>query len=175
MAEDEKAAAEKAAAEKAAAEKAAAEGAEGDGDGENFKAEAEKWKALSRKHEGQAKANAAAARRLQEIEDANKSDIEKANAAVETEKKRAEAAEAKSLRYEVALEKSIPPKLMKFLTGTTQEEIEQSADELLEAVKPDTGANDTGKPKEKLRAGASSDAEPVEMDPAKIAADIPRM
>lgn len=40
-------------------------------------AEAEKWKALSRKHEAQAKANAEAARRLAEIEEANKTEEQK--------------------------------------------------------------------------------------------------
>ena len=41
-------------------------------------AEAAKWKALARKHEAQAKANADAAKRLAEIEAANQSDTEKA-------------------------------------------------------------------------------------------------
>lgn len=46
-------------------------------------AEAEKWKALARKHENQAKANAAAAKRLAEMEKANQSDTEKAIADAE--------------------------------------------------------------------------------------------
>lgn len=45
---------------------------------DDFKAEAEKWKALARKHEEKAKANAEAAKRLGEIEDAQKSEAEKA-------------------------------------------------------------------------------------------------
>lgn len=44
----------------------------------DWQAEAEKWKALARKHEGSAKANADAAKRLAEIEEANKTDLEKA-------------------------------------------------------------------------------------------------
>jgi hypothetical protein len=44
----------------------------------DWAAEAEKWKSLARKHEGTAKANADAAKRLAEIEDANASEMEKA-------------------------------------------------------------------------------------------------
>jgi hypothetical protein len=145
----------------------------------DWKAEAEKWKALSRKHEDQAKANADAARRLREAEDAEKSELEKATERAATAEKRADESEAKALRYEVAQAKSIPPKLLRFLTGSTREELEQSADELLEAVKPDTGAGSeeppTGRPKERLRAGASNDGEPEETDPRKLAAKISRM
>lgn len=143
----------------------------------DYKAEAEKWKAMSRKHEATAKSNAAAAKRVQEMEDASKSDIEKAQAAVVAAEKRAENAEAKAARFEVALEKKVPSNLMKFLTGSTPEEIAASADELLEAITPaDTGGTPTGKPKEALRAGAAgADEEPVEMDPAKLVADVPRL
>ncbi len=48
-------------------------------------AEVEKWKSLARKHEGSAKANADAAKRLAEIEDANRSETEKAIAAARKE------------------------------------------------------------------------------------------
>ena len=44
----------------------------------DWQAEAEKWKSLSRKNEETAKTNAAAAKRLEEIEQANASDLEKA-------------------------------------------------------------------------------------------------
>lgn len=147
--------------------------------GADLEAEVAKWKALARKHEGQAKSNAEAAKKVKEMEDASKSDIEKATAAQTAAEKRAEAAEAKALRYEIALEKNVPAKLIKFLGGNTEDEIKAAADELLEAVSPaDTGGSTTGdKPKEALRAGAagSSDSEPEEMDPAKLAAEIPRL
>lgn len=47
-------------------------------DGKDWQAEAEKWKALARKHEGSAKSNAEAAKRLAEIEESQKTDLEKA-------------------------------------------------------------------------------------------------
>jgi hypothetical protein len=152
--------------------------AEGAGDGAvDFKADAEKWKALARKHETRAKANEQAAKRLAEIEDASKSDIERATTAAAEAQKRAEAAELKALRYEIATEKQLPSNLVKFLTGTDEDDIRAAADELLAAVAPaDKGGSSTGKPKEALRSGATSEeGEPVEMDPAKLAADIPRM
>lgn len=154
---------------------------ESEGSGEqaevDHKAEAEKWKALSRKHEQQAKANAAAAKKVQEMEDASKSDIERATAAATAAEKRAEAAELKALRFEVAAEKQLPANLVKFLTGTDEDDIRTAADELLAAVAPaDKGGSTTSKPKEALRSGASSEeGEPVELDPSKLAADIPRM
>lgn len=46
--------------------------------GRDWKAEAEKWKSLSRKNEETAKANAAAAKRLDEIESANATELERA-------------------------------------------------------------------------------------------------
>lgn len=163
-------AAEAKAAEEEAAAKAAEEAAPVD-----HAADAAKWKAMSRKHEAQAKSNSEAAKRLAEIEDANKSEQQKASDAAAAAEKRAVDAEGRALRFEVASEKNVPQKLMKFLAGGTREEIEASADELLEAIKPDTGDSSGGKPKEKLRPGAdnSADADDDE-DPRVIAARIPR-
>lgn len=56
----------------------------GNGDGEkDWQSEADKWKALARKHEGQAKANAAAAKELEEFKAAQMSETEKAIAEAE--------------------------------------------------------------------------------------------
>ena len=53
--------------------------------GKDWQAETEKWKALARKHEGTAKANADAAKRLGQIEDQSKSELERAVSAARTE------------------------------------------------------------------------------------------
>ncbi len=80
------------------------------GDGKDWKAEAEKWKNLSRENEQRAKTNAVAAKRLEEIEQANASELEKAvhkarseGAAEVTEaaNRRLVAAEARALAAEV--------------------------------------------------------------------------
>lgn len=146
----------------------------------DYKAEAEKWKGLSRKHESQAKANADAAKRLAEIEDANKSELQKATDKVTVAEKRAADAEAKATRYEVAAELGIQAKHLKYLAGSTREEIEESAKGILDDF-PETYAGSdkdaSGKPtrpKERLRSGAVPDEEPDETDPHKLAASVPR-
>jgi hypothetical protein len=79
--------------------------------------------------------------------------------------RRAQEAELGLLRYQVAAEKNLPPKLARFLHGSSREEIEEAAAELLEAIRPaDTGGSpDTGttrRPRERLRPGAAPDAHP---------------
>lgn len=143
----------------------------------DYKAEAEKWKALSRKHEQRAKANEAAAKRVEELESSSKTETERLADQAKAAQKRAEDAEQRALRYEVALDKQVPANLMKFLSGESREDMEASADELLEAIKgPATGATDggsgSGKPKERLKPGASNSEEPTESDPRKLAEAI---
>ena len=71
----------------------------------------------------------AKAEQLDEIEESKKSEIEKATARVaELEAKLAEA-ELSVLKADVAAAKGVPAKL---LTGSTQEELEAAADELIE-------------------------------------------
>lgn len=73
---------------------------------------------------------------IQEHEDSQKSELEKAQAkAQKAEQATAEAA-AKLLRYEVASEKEVPPKFVVLLTASTKEELEVQADLILENAKP---------------------------------------
>lgn len=69
-----------------------------------------------------------AANRLKEIEEANKSESEKAQARAEAAEKRAADLELQVLRADVASEKGVPAKL---LAGSTREELEAAADELI--------------------------------------------
>lgn len=136
-----------------------------------------KWKAHARKWEGQAKANAEAAKRLTEIEDANKSEIEKATDNARAAEARAKEAELKALRLEVASDKGLTTAQAKRLMGDTREELEADADELVESFKPAEtakGTPPTGKPKPHLRGGGDPNEEPVETDPAKLAAAVSR-
>lgn len=151
----------------------------------DHKAEAEKWKALARKHETNSKANATAAKRLKEIEDADKSEADRAKEAATEAEQRATAAEGASLRLDVALDKapegmSIAQvrKLAKRLTGTTREEFEADAEELFADFAPSKDDDDDtsrrARPRERLRPGAAPSAEAEETDPRKLAASIPR-
>ena len=106
-------------------------------DVEEWQAEAERWKQTSRKFEAIAKEHAAAARKLEEVEQTE--DVEKAEAVETAEQAEARAteAEAKALRYEVAQEMGVPQELRSFLTGSSRKEIEDQADAVLAQVNDD--------------------------------------
>jgi hypothetical protein len=134
----------------------------------------------------------AKAAKLDEAEASRKSDDQKLLERVEAaERKAAEAddrvgkAEANALRLSVAGDKKLPPSLAKRLSGSTREELEADADELLESVKPDEGDKSGGagnesrrtasRPREELKGGgAPQENNTVETDPAKLAANVPR-
>lgn len=93
------------------------------------------WKAEARKHEDRSKewkrraeANEGAAQRLAELEEAQKTEAQKAQERLEAAEKRAVELELKATRAEVAAAKSVPVEL---LSGSTQEELEASADALI--------------------------------------------
>lgn len=69
--------------------------------GDDKDAEIAKWKALSRQNEAQAKANAAAAKKLAEIEDAQKTEAERLAAKVEAAEQRATKATVRAVVAEV--------------------------------------------------------------------------
>ena len=86
----------------------------------------------------------AAAAKLEEIEAANASELEKAQKrAADLEAKLAEAS-ASALRQKVAMEKELPPKLVPFLTATDEEGLAEQAATLLENLKPETPDFDGG-------------------------------
>ncbi|NII42117.1 membrane protein involved in colicin uptake [Curtobacterium flaccumfaciens] len=121
-------------------------------------ADAEKWKALSRKNEEQAKSNADKAKKFDEHEEATKSELEKLQARAEAAEKVNAEREAKEaaakLRDEVAEEKKFADRKISAsaLRGSTREELEAHADELLALVPAPPaapsadGQGSTGKP-----------------------------
>lgn len=121
----------------------------------DWKADAEKWKALSRKNEEAAKANAAAAKKLAELEEADKSEIEKAQARAEAAEKELTSSRVEALRNAVALEKKLTPSQAKRLIGSTKEELEADADELLADLK------NTSPPSAPTSDGQGKTGEPV--------------
>lgn len=148
----------------------------------DWEAEARKWKSLARKHEDQAKANAAAAQKLAAAEDAEKSEIDKAKERAAAAEKKAADAELRAARLEVAAAKGLSPAMAKRLVGSTVEELEADAAELLKEFKPAGGEGDkgggtpSGRPREALKAGATpGGSQPEETDPKKLAEKIPRM
>lgn len=94
-----------------------------------------KWKAIARQNEKRAKENADKAKRFDEIEEASKTEAQKqADALAKLQAENEELRVAK-LRSDVAAAKSDPSKGIsipaELLTGTTEAELEASADALL--------------------------------------------
>lgn len=97
--------------------------------------DAEYVKALRKEAADHRKAREAADTRLKELEDRDKTEVEKATARAAESERRAVEAEAKLLRVEVAAQKNLKAKAVPLLHGTTREEIEASADALLAFAK----------------------------------------
>lgn len=79
--------------------------------------------------------------KVQKYEDENKTESEKLLSAKEAAEKRADEAEERLMRAEVAAEKGLTAKQAKRLTGTTREELEADADELLAEFAPTKSAS----------------------------------
>lgn len=148
-------------------------------DDTDWKAEAEKWKSLSRKNEKTATERATA---LKKYEDANKTDAERREERATAAEARATKAETALLRREVA-ESSAPEgatvaqlkNAAKRIVGDTREELEQdAADYWSEHPVASAAAKTTGRPKERLRGGSDPEEPVEENDPIKLAAMIPR-
>lgn len=121
------------------------------------------------------KALADKATKFDELENASKSDVEKLNEKATTAEQRAVAAEAKALRMEIAAEKGLTLAQSKRLSGSTREELEADADELVEMF---GGTKNTAPPgggvKDSLRPAGAGNELPEETDPAKLAELHPR-
>jgi len=167
------------------------------GSGTDPKDELAQWKSLARKHERRARENADAAKRLKELEDSGKTEIERLTSQAAEAVKRAERAEAEALRMEVALDRApdgMPVgqirKLAKRLTGETREDLEADADELFADFVPaatggdgegdgDNGGGGDGrppsrKPVERLKGGTDPEADP-ELSVEDVLAKVPRL
>lgn len=133
------------------------------------------------------------AAKAKDLEDATKSDIERATGEAAAATSRADKAEGELLRLRVAIRKGLTETQAKRLIGTSEEELEADADDLLASFspkkpdpepepekddEPDEPARDDRRrrPQERLRPGAVPDAdtEPEETDPRKLAALVPR-
>lgn len=146
-----------------------------------LEAQVKKWRDLARKNERTAKENADAAKKLEELESANKSEIDKAKDAQTKAEENARGLERELTRLRVAIRKGLSETQARRLVGENEEELEADADELLETFKPasDDGGKqssngNSSKPKENLKPGTAPKEEPQETDPAKLADLVPR-
>lgn len=117
----------------------------------------------------------AKAAKFDELEDAKKTTEQRLTDELNALRKDNDGLRLDKLRSEVAAEKGLPAKFARRLTGTTREELEADADDLLDTLpKPEPKTPLSQKPKESLRGGGRPDEEPEEVDPRKLAARIPR-
>ncbi|MFC8531929.1 hypothetical protein [Nocardia sp. NPDC057227] len=117
----------------------------------------------------------AKAAEYEKLEDAKKSTEQRLNDQLNAANSKLAALELNQLRREIADAKGLPAKFAKRLTGTTREELEADADDLLDTIPtPDPPVVLSQKPRENLRGGGRPDEEPEETDPYKLAAKIPR-
>ena len=89
--------------------------------------EVAKWKALARKHEDQSKANADKAKRFDALEEASKTELEKATARAEAAEKALATKSLESDRLTAAIANGLTPDDTQFLTGTTVVELDAQA------------------------------------------------
>jgi hypothetical protein len=93
----------------------------------DWAAEAEKWKTLARKHETRAKENNAAAQKLQAMEDANKTELQRATERAAKAEADRDAEAAERFRLLAAAGNSLGPEFVGFLGAGTQDEINERA------------------------------------------------
>jgi hypothetical protein len=122
---------------------AATEPADTAGKQETPQEQIDKWKALARKHEGSAKTNADAARRLAELEESQKTEQQKLADRADKAEREAATARTETLRFRVAAAKGVPAEL---LAGSTEEELTASADRAIEWRGSNTGTATAARP-----------------------------
>jgi hypothetical protein len=157
--------------------------AESEAKGETPPAEDDELAKLKKALDSERRLRREAAGRLEELEpiakqakddeDARKSETQRLTEALAAEKASREAAELRALKTDVATDKGLPPKLAKFLVGTTREELEEAADVLLAEMKqPDAPASTpakSGKPQPRLTNNDSSADADVGLSPLELA------
>lgn len=130
-----------------------------------------KWKALAKKHENEAKKFR---KELDELKNVGKSEVERLTDRATAAEKLAGETEARALRLEIAHDKGLTPAQSKRLVGSTREELEADAEEILETFGGGAKPKPGDRPRPNLRGGGEPDEEPDETDPRKLAAQVPR-
>jgi hypothetical protein len=93
------------------------------------------WKKMSRTHERAAGKNSEAARRLAEIEEGQKSDLQKAEEGRQAAERERDAAREQTNRMYAAAAHDLPSDLIDYLGGGTAEEIGERAEQLSAIIK----------------------------------------
>ncbi|MCZ4613313.1 hypothetical protein [Rhodococcus qingshengii] len=121
------------------------------------------WKAMSRKHEAEAKKNRDAAAELEKIKAKNRTAEEKAAKEAADAKADAEAARAEAARERAARKYGLSDEDLDFLEGTPADKFDAKAKALSERIKTAAPAGRSG------RQATGGTANTDEMDPKKLA------
>lgn len=150
------------AAEAAAKEAEEEEEGKGESDPAKLRKDRDHWKAEARKWETRAKENKSAADELKKLKDEKLSDAEKATQATKEAQTAASTATSEALRLRIAMRKGLNESQAKRLVGTTEEELEADADDLLKTFKgkadeeeEEEGKGTQRKPGERIRPSAT--------------------
>lgn len=145
----------------------------------DWESEATKWKALARQHENkhlgalgfkskdEIEQLRTSAQKYQEVEDAQKSETQKANERAQTFEQQLADERSQNARLLAAATHGIPPELIELLGGGTADEINARAEVLAERLKPATPAPTPQRPVESLTPGASPASSAGDADPDK--------
>jgi gas vesicle protein len=139
-------------------------------DPDELKRQIEHWRKTAQRNDRTARDNSAAAKRLRELEEASKTDLQKAVDAQRTAELERDALRAEHTRATVAAAHDLDPELSDFLGDGTEEDITARADQLSEIInraatklaaemqqnggRPPGGAR-PGRPVESMRPGAA--------------------
>ncbi|MEV0830890.1 MULTISPECIES: hypothetical protein [Streptosporangiaceae] len=105
----------------------------------DWEAEVSKWRSMARKHEATAKANAEAARKYAEFEESQKTEQQRLADRVAAAEQRAIAAEIGRAKLVAAAAHNIPMSLLDRLGGTSEDEINEAAEELAAEFEAELG------------------------------------
>lgn len=126
----------------------------------DWEAETSKWKALARKHEQSAKANADAAKRLTAIEDAQKTEQQRLQERAQAAERELTALQSANARLRAATVYGIPAELVDLLGDGGEEQINERAELLAaklasSAPAPTSATPPPTRPVESLKPGAA--------------------
>jgi hypothetical protein len=102
----------------------------------DYRADAEKWKALARKHETAAKLNASAAKELDTIRDAQKTAEQRLNDQLAAAQVELAQHRTREVRTSAALQAGLPADMAEYLTEVDPDAVLEQAKRLAERLKP---------------------------------------
>jgi hypothetical protein len=140
-----------------------------DDDKTDWKSEARKWETRAKENKGKLDELEPLAKQAREAEEAKKTEMQRLQDRAEKAEKERDSHASTATRLQVAMEKGLTPSQAKRLVGSTREELEADADELIADLKPEDkrpGAKDVipGRPDDGQK--SSGDDKP---DPKRVA------